>query len=81
MNKRFYSKKGYRVPTHDQGGESMSIQCEFAEGDRVYVKAGATVYKGDVTEVEDHGIWITLELETEEFLSFDDLKGWEWAIE
>ncbi|MFW0780456.1 hypothetical protein ACM6N5_09355 [Rossellomorea marisflavi] len=79
-NKRpSYTENGYK---QGKGGEDpMTNHFDFTEGERIYVKAGSTIYKGNVTEVENQGIWITSDHETEEFLSFDDLKDWEWAVE
>lgn len=54
---------------------------QFAEGDKIYIKAGETIYNGHIVEVLHDGIWLTEDNETEEFVSFLDLKTYEWAVE
>lgn len=46
---------------------------EIEVNDILTVHAGA-VYKGKVTEVENHGFWLTEDYKTEEFISFNDVK-------
>lgn len=50
------------------------------EGDKIYIKAGKTVYNGCVTEVLEDGIWLTEDNETEEFVAYLDLESYEWAL-
>lgn len=42
-------------------------------GDKLIVIAGA-IYRGEVTEIEEGGFWITENKETEEFIAFDDVE-------
>jgi len=44
----------------------------IAVGNCLKVFAGS-VYIGEVTEVKEHGFWLTEEYKTEEFISFADI--------
>lgn len=59
----------------------QNLKVNFTEGDKVYIKAGETIWNGVITEVLEDGIWLTEDKQTEEFISFADLQDYEWAVE
>lgn len=52
----------------------MNDFVHFSAGDKIYIEWGQTVYDGVIIEVTKDGIWLTEDDETEEFISYLDLK-------
>ncbi|MFP7295823.1 hypothetical protein [Neobacillus niacini] len=54
------------------------MKPEVEEGEKIYIMAGC-IYCGEVTEINEVGLWLTEDYVIEEFVAFADIT--EWAVE
>ncbi|MFC7372441.1 hypothetical protein ACFQPF_12240 [Fictibacillus iocasae] len=57
----------------------QKLNINIQEGMNVKVYAG-THYSGEITEVEEHGFWLTENYQTEEYIPFIEVESYEELV-